>query len=88
MTIIERVARAIAQSMESNGAAPYDGFDAILGIKGGKRAREQLFEEARNAIKAMHEPTDKMIEAAFGKHESPHPFRTAWYAMIDAALKE
>ena len=30
------------------------------------------------------EPTDKMVEAAFGKHGNPNPFRTAWIAMVNA----
>lgn len=48
----------------------------------------QFHTRAEAVIKAMREPTEKMIEAAFGKHENPNPYRTAWYAMIDAALKE
>lgn len=38
-------------------------------------------------IKAMREPTDKIVEAAFGKSDlTPHPFRIAWYNMIDAII--
>lgn len=42
-----------------------------------------------NIIKAMREPTEEMIEAAFGKSDlTPHPFRTAWYNMIDCIIND
>lgn len=40
-------------------------------------------------VKAMREPTEKMIDAAFGKSDlSPHPFRSAWHTMIDSILND
>jgi hypothetical protein len=53
MDLVEKVARAIQQVRERNGAAPYDGFDAILGERQARRSREELFEEARAAIEAV-----------------------------------
>lgn len=59
--MIDRVARALAQVREQNGAAPFEGWDAIHGKRDAKRLREELFEEARAAIEAMrgsHDPKD------------------------------
>ena len=45
--------------------------------------------QAKAAITAIREPTNEMVEAAFGKSDlEPHPFRTVWYDMIDVILKE
>lgn len=61
MDMIERVARAIAQSDEQNGGPPYD-----WRIAQGKHAKEQLFDEARAAIEAMRQPSNEMLEAMHG----------------------
>lgn len=50
---IEDAAMAIAQVREQNGAAPYEGWVAILGERHAKRAREELWEEARAAYAAI-----------------------------------
>lgn len=82
-TMIERVAKALCINNHGNPE------EKINVERTGFELRWHLYiKDAKAAIQAMHEPTEKMIEAAFGKHEKPNPFRTAWYAMIDAALKE
>jgi hypothetical protein len=58
MNMIEKVARAIQQAREQNGGPPYDGLDAILGERGGRRAREALREEAIAAIGALKLPDE------------------------------
>ena len=47
-TLLEVVARAIAQADERNGGAPYEHR-----ISMGKHAKEQLFDEAAAAIEAV-----------------------------------
>jgi len=51
--LVERVARAIQQVREQNGAAPYNGFDAIYGRRAAQQMREHLFEEADAAIREI-----------------------------------
>lgn len=81
-TMIERVAKAIAQADERNGGPPYD---YTIGL--GKHAKEALFDRARAAIAAMREPTMNMIDAA-DYDGGVLPPQRAWPAMIDAALSE
>lgn len=69
--MVERVARAIAEARFGIGC-PVDGDDRIA---------------ARAAIEAMREPTDAMVDAAYGR-ERTGTERGNWRAMIDAALTE
>ena len=51
--------------------------------------KDRLRETTKAFIAAIREPTNEMVEAAFGKSDlEPHPFRTVWYDMIDVILKE
>lgn len=87
--MVERVARAIAQVREQNGAAPYDGWDAIHGEHAARRLREHLFEDARAAIAAMREPTKAMVEAGLRDDYSlieADCTEMQWERMIDTAL--
>lgn len=78
MSMIERVARAIARD-------DYDGDDLWDKLGPGNKAAYKA--NARAAIEAMREPTEKMSDEGaannFGK-----PSYAAWQAMIDAALSE
>jgi hypothetical protein len=83
MTLIERVARAIAvfHRLGTDYVAP----------DGSRHPVEPRWEEwtdhARAAIEAMREPTEAMIEAyAYDMYE-PDP-REQWQKMLDAGLKE
>lgn len=87
-TMVEKVAKAICKRRNTKQCAAaclshsslIENCPSVLLVWG---------EDAKAAIQAMHEPTEEMVEAAFGKHNiKPNPFRTAWYNMIDAALKE
>jgi predicted RNA-binding Zn ribbon-like protein len=80
MSMVERVARAIAQADEQNGGPPYDYLMAM-----GKHVRENLYDRALAAIAAMRVPTEEMELAG-----DDHAERGAvvWQAMISAALKE
>lgn len=75
MTMIERVARAMAENHW-----PVD----FEGTKAGYVETHWHFhaDDARAAIEAMREPTEAMKDAAFGNDP------TLWSRMIDAALQE
>lgn len=89
MNMIERVARAIRPRVWArldSGEISDDANDA----------RYRSLEQARAAIEAMREPTDKMVRSAYecrdpgfcdepGETQSPEE---CWEAMIDAALSE
>lgn len=83
MTMVERVARAIAQSDEQNGGPPYE-----LRVQN-KHVKNWLFDQARAAIKEMREPTQKMIDEGVDApvHDASE-VEIIWSAMISAALKE
>jgi hypothetical protein len=73
VTMIEKVARAICKT--------HGAFDPDA-LTDGVAAWKYYVSEARSAIAAMREPTDKIIrEAGQSQHE-------AYQAIIDAALKE
>lgn len=78
MSMVERVARAIARD-------DYDGDDLWDEFGPGNKASYTA--NARAAIEAMREPTEKMSDEGaannFGK-----PSYAAWQAMIDAVLLE
>ncbi len=93
--MVERVARAIQQVSEQDGAAPYDGLDAILGAKAAQQERDRLFAQAHAAIAAMRDPTPAMtaVHKPMGGNQLCDGARDeqaaeVWQAMIDAALKE
>jgi len=96
-TMVERVARAIAQADEQNGGPPYD-----LRIQN-KHSKEALFDEARAAIAAMEVPTEHMTaigacyedpddryagEVELGIKDEGDIANDIYRAMIQAALKE
>jgi hypothetical protein len=64
------VARTIAHIREQNGAAPYDGLDAIHGKQVGRIVREQLFEEARAVLAALGL---SITPASGGRHGKRRP---------------
>ena len=76
--MVERVARALAARKCGLVKDPY-----------GERLPDDLWQQcipdARAAIEAMREPTDKMLDAG-----PPFPYmdKGVWQAMIDAALSE
>lgn len=77
MTMVERVAKAIAAKADS--ATPWE--DCGQGFK------EICIEFAEAAIEAMREPTEMMVIAGC-HHENMGDMAGRWNAMIDAALKE
>ena len=78
--MVEKVARAICRA---SGFEP-DHTDHL------DRVFWTLYtQEARAAIKAMMEPTEKMIEA--GDYQNKHAvlqIRATWFAMLTAALED
>lgn len=83
-SMVERVARALVESFNTSKNYP----PPIV-----RRPWEQLppsgrayaYDQARAAIAAMREPTQKMLAAGFHDDESNRDF---WISMIDAALEE
>lgn len=78
--MVERVAKALYE------ATPFKETE------GGYDAQSDLYRRscrllARAAIEAMREPTDAMVDAAYGR-ERTGTERGNWRAMIDAALTE
>lgn len=73
-SMIERVARALAENQCGRGAPPDDNDRSM----------------ARAAIEAMRVPTEAMVNAGYDVGYSPDPLPTdlVWTAMVDAALKE
>ncbi len=89
MSMVEIVAKAIAQADEQNGGPPYE-----YRITLSKHAKEQLFDQARAAIAAMRIPTEAMADAGWNagyegdEHwENADPMVT-YHAMIDEALND
>ena len=89
-SMVEKVARAIATADEQDGGPSYDHLMTM-----GKHVRENLYNRARAAIKAMREPTHEtmraMYEAMFDDNYdgSQAPMVGAGFdAAIDAALAE
>ena len=96
MTMMERVAKAIATADEQNGGLPWQAMD--------KHARRAFLDRAEAALKELREPTDAMIDAGAEARErlfqgmhpderrtaviSPHPAGTIFVAMIDQAITE
>lgn len=76
MTMVERVARAIARAEPL--CLPWDEISEI---------QKTLFRTAaRAAIEAMREPTEAMVDATFVF--ANEPAAAVYNAMIDAALSE
>ena len=84
--MIERVARAVVKE-----SAPWLTESEIDAIDRDEGLWPACIETARTAIKAMREPTEPMVEAAW-EHTSDPCWREnvadAWRAAIDAALSE
>lgn len=83
MTLIEQVAQAMwtarEQTMPTRTRMNWsDGTDI---------ARHVMLQQARAAIRAMREPTEKMVEAGEWPAEDDGAL-ACWQAMIDAALGE
>ena len=84
MTMLERVAAAIASGWLEVGRGPLDEkrWYALH-----EHTRMVLLNEARVAIAALREPTDEMIKAGDAiVHVDIHGSAHIWDAMIDAAL--
>lgn len=77
-TMIERVARRLAQLEVGEGERLADAF------------WHQFIGDARSVLTAMREPTEAMIEAAYAVEPDGRvpALSDAWTAMIDAALAE
>lgn len=80
--MVERVARAICQE-RPDAIGPMTCDDG-RGVARGKPAWTAWENDARAAIGAMREPTDKMVCAALDSKE--RAYSGWWRAMIDAAL--
>ncbi|MBN9034971.1 MAG: hypothetical protein J0H53_02785 [Rhizobiales bacterium] len=80
--MVERVARRLAAGRYAH----VGGADAETLVKG-KPNWMSCVDDARTAIEAMREPTDAMVDAAYGR-ERTGTERGNWRAMIDAALTE
>lgn len=90
-TMIERVARAIHQSLDEaqEGGAHISG----LGFYYGRTCIDGYFSlevVARAAIQAMREPTEGMVSAGYGTDDAVqgHDCAAIWRLMIDAARAE
>ena len=85
MTMIEKIARAIAKERGIDPDKAIVTYEARGGIL---LPREQyewptLLREARAAVTSMREPSEAMIEVAYGARD-----HGAWADMIDAILAE
>lgn len=91
-SMIERVARAILKARfydcEPDMYNGLDGFYHEIDEEHVEDARR----EARDAIKAMREPTDAMVDAALGAtgiyEDGSNDYLVHYRSMIDAALLE
>jgi hypothetical protein len=78
--MIERVARALAARRV------YQGYDAETKARLIEAAMYSARNDARLAIEAMRQPTDRM--AVIGCMATYSTIEDSWRAMIDAALSE
>lgn len=86
MTMVKRVARAIATSVwQTRGGAEEKAFDAYDLTNNNGRFEYDC--AARAAIAAMEEPTKGMVDAGYDRAENSG-VRYAYRAMIQAALNE
>jgi len=94
MTMIERVARAIAKREIGNWTAEERGYQSIDLLVA--QTWKDWEDAARDAIEAIREPTSDMLNAPAmknwlwndGNPVSDGELRDAWQQMIDAALQE
>lgn len=77
MTMIEKVARAIYEARNGRGCKSWQRLP--------KSHREPYLSDARAAIAAMRDPTDKQVDAM---RENIGPLKTMWRVAIDAAFNE
>lgn len=84
MTMIEQVALRLYKTWCEFEDVPYDEFPWASVPVDDKRI---LITSAVDAIKAMREPTDGMIDAG-ATHDPEDGVYPAYQAMIDAALEE
>lgn len=86
--MIEMVAQAMWASRRAH--ANNSGIELEFWGDGTIPKANGIMDEARAAIEAMREPTNRMICAVLDLHDSaPRTFRVSddWRAMIDEALK-
>lgn len=87
--MVEEVAKAMWDVRRAN--ANNAGVELEFWGDGAVPKANGIMDEARAAIEAMREPTDRMICAVLDLHDSaPKTFRVSddWHAMIDAALSQ
>ena len=88
--MVERVARAIwpDEWRRQDDLAETEPFR--WGNRPEAERRDLMLTQARTAISAMREPTEKMVEASNREWDGRMSHRStgAWQAMIDAALQE
>ncbi len=86
-TMIERVARALARRMdESMGWSP--GTTESIPDKDGNSGLHGFFDDARAAIEAMREPTDRMRLEFEGWNCSANDMEAGYQAAINSALED
>lgn len=83
MTIIERVARALAIHH-----AKKCGVDIDSAVEYSNNNWQSHEDYVRTVIKGMREPSDKMLEAGMKAFGDNLAMPAIYQAMIDAALKE
>ena len=77
--MIERVAKAI-HHYRPNRVEPWE--------RCVESYKKELRMQAKAAIEAMREPTNKMVKPYIDAYYRDEDMKTAWREMIDAALKE
>lgn len=81
--MIERCCTELAQQREQNGAMPYSAYS--------KHSKSALREDVVSVIKAMREPTEKMLEAGSfidTAQSGVYSSNDVYTAMIDSILND